>query len=232
MNNTDEFVRYIKVNFPLTADAFASGNGEGMWVKVNQFTYDAYQADAVGGIYAGVLDNKSLYYPELDIGDTVWFEMRGDLRPVAIFDGFLSKLKAITPEEKNALLARVCKETQVPDENCDHECEYCSRRNNVWKHLSPEWLRQQVQEGAEAWQAEEDKQAAQAEAQEPEWFGSLRWCAEDLLGIATQCGITMTQGEAVAWWEQNESTFKNLLTEAGNQILTDMVLNTGGEANV
>lgn len=98
---------YIKVNFPLTAEDFASGNGEGMWVRVDPETKAAYDADATGGPYAGILANDSIYYPGLNCGEAVRFEMRGQYRPVAYFDGFLSGRNRLTPEGKQAVIDRI-----------------------------------------------------------------------------------------------------------------------------
>lgn len=90
--DTSKMDRPIMVNFPLTAEDFASGNGEGVWVKVDAETKAVYDADASGGQYVGVLDNDSFYYPGLNHGALIPFEMRGEYRPVADFYGFLTKL--------------------------------------------------------------------------------------------------------------------------------------------
>jgi len=90
--DTSKMVHLIKVNFPLMAEDYVSGNGEGMWVRVDAETKAAYDADASGGRYIGVLDNDSFYNPGLNHGVLVPFEMRGEYRPVADFHGFLAKL--------------------------------------------------------------------------------------------------------------------------------------------
>lgn len=102
-----KMTEYIQVNFPLTAEDFAAGNGEGMWVLVDPETAAAYDADAAGGSYIGILDNDSIYYPGLNAGATVRFEMRGKNRPVAIFDGFLENLKRLTPAEKEEFIRKL-----------------------------------------------------------------------------------------------------------------------------
>lgn len=79
-------VEYIKVNFPDTAESFKSGNGEGMWVLVDAETKAAHDNDASGGVYVGILDNDSVYFPDLVCGSVVKFEMRGKYRPVALFE--------------------------------------------------------------------------------------------------------------------------------------------------
>ncbi len=82
-----KMTEYIKVNFPLTAEDFAAGNGEGMWVLVDQVTKAAHETDVSGGEWVGILDNDSIYFPDLNHGAVVRFEMRGEHRPVAILDG-------------------------------------------------------------------------------------------------------------------------------------------------
>lgn len=102
-----KMAEYIKVNFPLTAEDFAAGNGEGMWVLVDQETKAAHDTDATGGSYVGILDNDSIYFPGLNHGEVVHFEMRGELRPVAFFEGFLSERDRLTSENKEAIINKI-----------------------------------------------------------------------------------------------------------------------------
>ena len=102
-----KMTKYIKVNFPLTAEDFASGNGEGMFVLVDQKTKNAYDKDISGGRWVGILDNDSIYFPGLKAGAIVQFEMRGENRPVAIFKGCLNKMKRLTPEEKEEFIRKL-----------------------------------------------------------------------------------------------------------------------------
>ena len=99
--------KFIRVNLPLTEQDYLSGNGEGVWVKVDESTRAAYDANLTGPGYCGVLDNDSLYYPRLACGAPIPFELRGQLRPVADFPGFLCFLPKLTPEEKAALLRKI-----------------------------------------------------------------------------------------------------------------------------
>lgn len=105
--NKIEMNEYIKVNFPLNAEDFAAGNGEGMWVLVDKKTKAAHDADETGGFYTGILDNDSIYYPGLNAGAFVQFELRGENRPVAIFEGFLEKLNRLTPAEKEEFIRKL-----------------------------------------------------------------------------------------------------------------------------
>lgn len=73
---------YIKVNLPASSEAYESGNGEGVWVLVDPRTKEAHDSDTTGGVYFGILDNDSVYYPGLNHGEPIPFEMRGDKRPV------------------------------------------------------------------------------------------------------------------------------------------------------
>ncbi len=127
---------YIKVNLPLTEQDYLAGNGEGVWVLVDPKTKQAHDTDATGGGYVGILDNDSCYYPGLNAGQLIPFELRGSYRPVANFYSFLSKLSRLTPEGKALLLERIAmyqaghnRPTDPSDPHyegmlcCD--CQYC-----------------------------------------------------------------------------------------------------------
>lgn len=53
------------------------------------------------------------------------------------------------------------------------------------------------------------------------WFAETRWCTDDIIGIAKDNGIEMTQQQAEQWWKKNENWFKNVLVEYGNEVLAD-----------
>lgn len=98
---------FIQINLPLTEEDYLSGNGEGVWVKVDPATRRDYDADKIGPGYFGILDNDSLYYPGLGPGEVIPFEMRGEQRPVADYRGFLSRLDKLTPEGKTLLMKKI-----------------------------------------------------------------------------------------------------------------------------
>ena len=76
-------LHHIKVNLPETEEEYIDGNGEGVWVLVDDDTYNRYQLDDFdAGTYVGILDNDSVYYPHMVHGMAVVIEMRGDHRPV------------------------------------------------------------------------------------------------------------------------------------------------------
>ena len=81
----DKCTEHIKVNLPNSSEAYARGNGEGVWVLVDERTKKAHDSDATSGVYFGILDNDSMYYPGLSHGEPIPFEMRGDKRPVTPF---------------------------------------------------------------------------------------------------------------------------------------------------
>jgi Uncharacterized protein conserved in bacteria len=97
---------YIKVNLPLDEQGYKGGNGEGVWVIVDQDVFKQYKSDYCGGKFTGTIANDSLYYPSLQYGSTVVFTMRGKNRPVAIYGDFLDRLTAITKEQKNKLIEK------------------------------------------------------------------------------------------------------------------------------
>lgn len=77
----------IKVNFPKTKEEYKNGNGEGCFVAVDDETFDIYNQNTSGKkLYSGILLNNCLEYPRFTVGSKVYFEMRGENRPVAPFD--------------------------------------------------------------------------------------------------------------------------------------------------
>lgn len=98
--------KYIKVNIPLTEEDYRSGNGEGVWVEVDSETEKAYDRDAIGSDYHGILANDSLYYPGLSCGDMIEFEMRGEKRPVVAWS-FLSGRTHLTEAGKAMLIQKI-----------------------------------------------------------------------------------------------------------------------------
>ncbi|MCI9505754.1 MAG: hypothetical protein HFF62_04070 [Oscillospiraceae bacterium] len=132
--NRDAMTEYIKVNLPLTEQDYANGNGEGVWVLVDPETKKANDEDVAGGLYVGILSNDSCYYPGLNCGELLPFEMRGEHRPVADFHGFLSKLTKLTPEGKELLIRQIAEHRAMepkPPICCD--CQFCGD-----KHSFPE----------------------------------------------------------------------------------------------
>ena len=132
----EHMTEHIKVNLPLTEQDYLAGNGEGVWVLVDPKTKRAHDEDATGGGYVGILDNDSCYYPGLNAGELIPFELRGIFRPVANFYSFLSKLSRLTPEGKALLLERIAMFQAgydlLPDPSgtCSKEpiccrCQYC-----------------------------------------------------------------------------------------------------------
>lgn len=99
--------KYIQINLPLTAEDYAHGNGEGVWVEVDRDTRAAYDRDAVGPGYCGVLANDSLYYPGLCCGELICFEMRGQYRPVADIRKLHDRIIRLTETGKEALLRKI-----------------------------------------------------------------------------------------------------------------------------
>lgn len=89
---------FIKANIPPTKEHYEAGAGEGCFFIVDDRTKTAYDLNATGGGFFGILDNDSLYYPGLKHGERLPLEMRGDCRPVVPFEA-LSKWKAKSPEE-------------------------------------------------------------------------------------------------------------------------------------
>ena len=81
-HHKDDCTEHIQVNLPASEADYETGNGEGVWVLVDKTTKKAYSEDVERGLYCGILDNDSLYYPALGHGEFIIFEMRGAFRPV------------------------------------------------------------------------------------------------------------------------------------------------------
>lgn len=72
----------IKANIPADRTEYENGNGEGVFVIIDGEALEAYESDATGGGYTGILDNDSFNYSDLTHGAIVPLEMRGANRPV------------------------------------------------------------------------------------------------------------------------------------------------------
>lgn len=83
---SDFCTEHIKVNLPDSKDSYKTGNGEGVWVLVCEQAKAAYDQDAEGFFCFGILDNDSCYWPGLNHGAAIPFEMRGKNRPVVPYE--------------------------------------------------------------------------------------------------------------------------------------------------
>lgn len=55
-----------------------------------------------------------------------------------------------------------------------------------------------------------------------EWYGIVRWHADDVIVAAASNDVEMTREQAIEWWQKNEENFKNRMVELGNEILSYM----------
>lgn len=76
-------MKYIKVSFPSSEREFNNNTGEGMFVIVDDETYEKYCDNTYNEKLAGILDNTSCCVPWLTVGTEVEFYTRGHMRPVA-----------------------------------------------------------------------------------------------------------------------------------------------------
>ena len=117
-NQNPEDLNFIKVMIPPDEEAYKHGAGEGCFFIVDDRTKTAYDLNATGGGFFGILDNNSLYYKGLKHGERLPLEMRGDRAPVVPIEA-LSKWEVRTPEEVKKLyekhLARELMEDDFPD---------------------------------------------------------------------------------------------------------------------
>lgn len=76
-------------------------------MEVDEATRLAYDRDATGSGYKGILANDSIYYPGLMCGEEIPFEMRGEYRPVVDYYNFLEERTRLTPEGKDAVIRKI-----------------------------------------------------------------------------------------------------------------------------
>ena len=81
-----EHTESIKVLLPSNEADFLQGFGEGVWFLVTKEVKAAYDADEVDTTYWGILDNDPYNWAELKHGAKLPFEMRGEQRPVVLYD--------------------------------------------------------------------------------------------------------------------------------------------------
>lgn len=53
------------------------------------------------------------------------------------------------------------------------------------------------------------------------WFAIVRWCADDVIAVAKERGIHLTEEQATEWLKRNGRWFREMLVEHGNEILSD-----------
>ena len=81
--------------------------------------------------------------------------------------------------------------------------------NCDWQHPSSEY--------------EEMKQIGWGDDYEQPWHAVTRWRADDVIGIAKSAGIEMTDEQAEDWWREHERGFRQMMVQAGNEILETMI---------
>ena len=89
-----EALEHIKANLPANQTSYEEGSGEGVFILVTPEVKAAYDNNETGGNYEGILDNDSMYYPELKHGARIPLEMRGNNRPVCPLNWLLDNYGA------------------------------------------------------------------------------------------------------------------------------------------
>lgn len=81
----EEELHYIKANLPQTQTNEIQGYGEGCFFLVSPETAAAMDRDEDGTMYAGILDNDSIYFPYIMHGELLPLITKGKQRPVVPF---------------------------------------------------------------------------------------------------------------------------------------------------
>lgn len=53
-------------------------------------------------------------------------------------------------------------------------------------------------------------------------FAGTKWSVDDAISEAGDQGVELTREKAAVWWAENESSFKDALTQEGNEILSNV----------
>lgn len=85
--------------------------------------------------------------------------------------------------------------------------------NCDWQHPSTEYDEMELF----------DEEDMEGEDEERPWHAVTRWCADDVIGIAKSAGIEMTDEQAEDWWREHERGFRQMMVQAGNEILETMI---------
>ena len=51
------------------------------------------------------------------------------------------------------------------------------------------------------------------------YYAVTRWTTDDVIGVAKEQDVEVTEEQAAAWWEKNQKWFEDRLVETGNEIL-------------
>lgn len=85
MNKSNE--KLIKANLPYDDESYQNGNGEGIWISVKEDIADRVNESVSANFtFTGIVENDSVYYKNLNVGDTILVEARGINRPVAVYN--------------------------------------------------------------------------------------------------------------------------------------------------
>lgn len=82
---------YFKINLPDSESSYEDGNGEGVWCYTDAESYKKWEDDCYHiKIFVRIL-NDSFYYTGLNYGTLIPVELRGEKRPVALYDELIDK---------------------------------------------------------------------------------------------------------------------------------------------
>ncbi|AIY85240.1 hypothetical protein U729_3167 (plasmid) [Clostridium baratii str. Sullivan] len=84
MNKSNE--KLIKANLPYDYESYQNGNGEGIWISVKEDVANRVNENiSTSFVFDAIVENDSVYYKNLNTGDTILVEARGLNRPVAVY---------------------------------------------------------------------------------------------------------------------------------------------------
>lgn len=93
-----EELQYIKANLPNSETNEIQGYGEGCFFLVSPDTAAALDRDEDGTLYAGILDNDSVYFPYIMHGELLPLVTKGKQRPVVPYKYLAALNRSIQKE--------------------------------------------------------------------------------------------------------------------------------------
>lgn len=96
-------IGYFRLNLPESVSAYQRGNGEGIFAVCETADKKKLDNDTSGHQFIAWAANDSVYYPgRVMCGTAILAEMRGNKRPVAVWDNLQGTREA--PENKDKIL--------------------------------------------------------------------------------------------------------------------------------
>jgi len=59
--------------------------------------------------------------------------------------------------------------------------------------------------------------------EKPKYYAEIRWTVEDVIDVAAENGVTMSEEEAKKFWKENDLHLRDKLLEQGKEYIEDIL---------